>query len=56
MTGAEGTVVQEGRLCSIREQEACIHVPRRVYMRTHVYVKTPVIKTSKGALGMQLKA
>lgn len=37
------------------EQEACMHVPMRVYMCTHVYVKTPVIKTSKEAAGMQVK-
>lgn len=44
------------KVCSIMEQEACIHVPMRVYIRTHVYVKTPVIKTSKEAVRMQLKA
>lgn len=48
--------MQEGRLCFIMEKEACIHVPMHVYMCTHVYEKTPVIKTSKGALGVQLKA
>lgn len=44
------------KIQSIMELEACIHVPMCVYMCTHVYVKTPVIKTSKEAAGMQVKS
>lgn len=43
MTGAEGVVVQEGRLRSIMEQEGCIHVPMCVY-NVHSICENPSYK------------